>query len=307
MEAERRGPVNDVEQLLDGIPSLAGQERHVTLLPGGLTNRNYRVRTSAGLDVVVRHSSPQTGLLGVDRAAEHANSVAAAAAGVGAPVIDYVPALNVLVVQFLPGRTYADDDVARNLPRLAAALRRLHAGPPFRGRFDMVELQRSYLAICTERGFDIPSDYLQWAPYAARIAAAFRVSPEPLVPCHNDLLAANFLDDGGDVRIIDYEYSGMNEPSFELGNLIAEAQLGRSVLADLCTAYYGRRDDALIARAELWGVLARYGWTLWGMIQRATSSIEFDFWEWSMVKYDAARAAFADPGFEALCEQVANR
>ena len=186
MEAERRGPVNDVEQLLDGIPSLAGQERQVTLLPGGLTNRNYRVRTSTGLDVVVRHSSPQTGLLGVDRAAEHANSVAAADAGVGAPVIDYVPALNVLVVQFLPGRTYADDDVAGNLPRVAAALRRLHAGPTFRGRFDMVQLQRSYLAICTERGFDIPADYLQWAPYAARVASAFAVSPEPLVPCRAD-------------------------------------------------------------------------------------------------------------------------
>ena len=126
-------------------------------------------------------------------------------------------------------------------------------------------------------------------------------------------LAANFLDDGGEVAIIDYEYSGMNEPSFELGNLIAEAQLGRTALTELCTAYYGHHDDALIARAELWGVLARYGWTLWGMIQRAnrpvraSSSIDFDFWEWSMVKYDAARAALADPGFESLCARVANR
>ena len=147
----------------------------------------------------------------------------------------------------------------------------------------MVQLQRSYLAICTERGFDIPADYLQWAPYAARVASAFAVSPEPLVPCHNDLLAANFLDDGDRLWI------------------------GRTALTELCTAYYGHHDDALIARAELWGVLARYGWTLWGMIQRASSSIDFDFWEWSMVKYDAARAAFADPGFESLCARVANR
>lgn len=299
--------VTDVEALLDGIPSLAGQERDVTLLPGGLTNTNYRVTTASGLDVVVRHSSPETGLLGVDRVAEHVNSVAAARAGVGAPVVDYVPALNVLVVQFLPGRTYGDADVAANLPRIAEALRLLHAGPSFTGRFDMVALQRRYLDLCTERGFEIPPDYLDGMPAAMRVAAALAVAPEPLVPCHNDLLAANFLDDGTEVRIIDYEYSGMNEPSFELGNLIAEARLGTEALTELCAAYYGRHDPALVARAELWGTLARYGWTLWGMIQRATSSIEFDFWEWSMVKYDAARAAFADKDFDTLCDRVAGR
>lgn len=297
--------MSSLDVLLDGIPTLAGQERDITPLPGGLTNHNYRVRTRSGLDVVVRHSSPETGLLGVDRDAEHLNSRAAAQAGVGAPVRDYVPALNVLVVQFLPGRTYGDEDVAANLPRIATALRRLHVGPVFSGRFDMVALQRRYLAICTERGFRLPDGYAVHAPAAARIATALAVRPEPLVPCHNDLLAANFLDDGTQVRIIDYEYSGMNEPSFELGNLIAEARLGPDALAEICTAYYGHDDPALVARAELWGTLARYGWTLWGMIQAATSPIEFDFWEWSMEKYTAAQETFASPRFETLLSRAA--
>lgn len=295
-------------ELFDRISVLAGQVREVTHLPGGLTNRNYRVRTDSGLDVVVRHSSPETGLLGVDRDAEHLNSRAAAQAGVGAPVIDYVPDANVLVVQFLPGRTYGDGDVAENLPRIGQALRRLHAGPSFVGRFDMVALQRRYRDIVTDRGFDLPTGYAGYAPHAARMAAALAAHPEPLVPCHNDLLAANFLDDGGPIRIIDYEYSGMNEPSFEVGNLIAEARLGRDALAELCAAYYGSDDAALVARAELWGTMARYGWTLWGMIQHATSSLDFDFWEWAMVKYDAARQVFDDTErFEALCAQVAGR
>ena len=133
------------------------------------------------------------------------------------------------------------------------------------------------------------------------------LAPEPLVPCHNDLLAANVLDDGGDLRIIDYEYSGMNEPSFELGDAIAEAALGEEALAELCAAYYGRHDDALLARAELWGWMSRYGWTLWGMIQDGTSVIEFDFWQWSLEKLEPAQRLAASARFETLLTRAAAR
>lgn len=296
-----------LDDLLDGIPVLTGQGRHTTPLPGGLTNHNYRVRTDAGLDVVVRVSAPEAGLLGVDRHAEYANTLAAAAAGVGAPVADYLEGRGVLVVEFLPGRTWTDADVAAQLPRLAAALRRLHAGPGFVGRFDMVALQRSYLEIVRVRGFRMPSGYLELAPWVERAERALALAPERLVPCHNDLLAANVLDDGGDLRIIDYEYSGMNEPSFELGNAAAEARLGPDALAELCAAYHGRTDPVDAARAELWGFLARYGWTLWGMIQEATSDIEFDFHRWSMDKLEPAEQLARGPRFEALLTAVAQQ
>ncbi len=295
------------DTVLDGIPVLAGQERETTPLPGGLTNHNVRVRTPSGLDVVVRISSPDTGLLGVDRHAEFVNTLAAAATGVGAPVVDYLGGRGVLVVAFLPGRTWGDADVAANLSRLAAALRRLHSGPGFVGRFDMTELRRRYLAVVQEKGFSLPDGYLDLEPWAVRAEEALALAPERLVPCHNDLLAANVLDDGEDLRIIDYEYSGMNEPSFELGNAVAEARLGPDALAELCAAYYGRRDAADAARAELWGFLARYGWTLWGVIQEGASDIDFDFREWAMAKLDPARELAHGPRFEGLLAAVAGR
>ncbi len=299
--------VSDLEQLLDGIPVLTGQGRHVTPLPGGLTNTNYRVRTEAGLDVVVRVSAPETGLLGVDRHAEHVNTLAAAAAGVGAPVLDYLEGRGVMVVGFRPGRTWTDADVVTTLLRHAGALQRLHCGPAFVGRFDMFALRRRYLDIVREHGFRMPAGYVALEPSADRLEQVLALAPEALVPCHNDLLAANVLDDGGDLRIIDYEYSGMNEPSFELGNAMAEARLGEEALARLCTAYYGRHDDAHVARAELWGWMARYGWTLWGMIQDGTSSIEFDFWEWAMEKFEPAERLARGPRLEALLARAAAR
>ena len=299
--------MSDLEQLLDGIPVLTGQGRQVTPLPGGLTNHNYRVRTDSGLDVVVRVSSPETGLLGVDRHAEHVNTLAAAAAGVGAPVVDYLEGRGIMVVAFLPGATWTDADVVANLPRLAAALRRLHGGPAFLGRFDMFALRRRYLDIVHEHGFRMPAGYAALEPQLERVEQVLGHTPEVLVPCHNDLLAANVLDDGGDLRIVDYEYSGMNEPSFELGNAAAEARLEADALAELTAAYHGRHDDALVARAELWGWVARYGWTLWGMIQDGTSSIEFDFWEWAMEKFEPAERLARGPRLEALLARAAAR
>lgn len=295
------GPsVTGHDEVLDGIPVLAGQARHVTRLPGGLTNTNLRVRTGTGLDVVVRLSDPGTGLLGVDRHAEFVNTLAAAGTGVGAPVVDYLGGRGILVVAFLPGRTWGDADVAANLPRLATALRRLHSAPGFVGRFDMTALRREYRRVVEQQGFALPPGYDDLEPVAERAEAALAARPEPLVPCHNDLLAANVLDDGGDLRIIDYEYSGMNEPSFELGNAAAEAGLDHEALAELCAVYHARRDPGDAARAELWGFLARYGWTLWGVIQEGRGEIDFDFRAWATEKLDAARELAGGPRWERL-------
>ena len=282
-----------LDHALAQLPALAGP-REVSKLPGGLTNHNYRVRT-ATQDVVVRISPPTTDLLAVNREHEWLNSRAAALAGVGAPVVDYLPGQGVLVVGFLPGVTYAAGDVAANLSRIATAVGLLHAGPPFVSDFDIFDIQRRYQGIVTQRGLRVPDGYAALGHPAARVEAALRQFPEPRVPCHNDLLAANFLDDGGAIRIVDYEYSGTNEASFELGNLVNESQLDHDHLVELVEAYYGRVDDRLLARAELWGLAGRYAWTLWGAIQHGVSDVDHDFWDFALERHDLAAALFTSP------------
>jgi thiamine kinase-like enzyme len=292
--------------LLDRVARWRGQECRVEPLPGGLTNKNFKVSTPGGT-YVLRHSTPASAdELYVDRRAEYENSVRAAAAGVGAPVVEFLPEDGVLVIGFLEGETLSDEDLQRTgmVPRLADACRRLHAGPAFVNRFDMFELQPEYLARVQGRGFRLPRGYLQHAETVQRLRAALAIRPVPLRPCHNDLLAANFIDDGRTIWIIDYEYSGNNDPYFELGNIWSECHLTLEQLEELVEAYDGKLSRSHLARARLWGLMSQYGWTLWASIQDGTSAIDFDFWGWGMEKYLRAEATFAGPDLELLLVDV---
>ncbi|MGN9839337.1 phosphotransferase [Nonomuraea sp. H19] len=296
-----------VPQVLDDIPLLSGVPRTVEELPGGLTNRNYKVTTPGGA-YVARVWASDGSLLAIDRDAEHANSIAAARAGVGAPVHGYLPELGVLVVGFVPGRTFTEADLRdpANLPRVAEACRRLHAGPRFVNDFDMFDVQRRYLEIVQSRGFRLPAKYLDFTPQVAQIRKCLEVRAEGTVPCNNDLLPGNILDDGERLWLIDYEYAGNNDPCFELGNIWSESDLPLGHLEELVTAYYGRRLRHKIARARLLGLMSKYGWTLWASIQDgANESIDFDFWSWGMEKYKRAVAEFTGSGLADLMDEAA--
>jgi thiamine kinase-like enzyme len=292
--------------LLERVAVLRGQECRVEPLPGGLTNKNYKVSTPGGT-YVLRHSTLSSAdELAVDRRAEYENSVRAAAAGVGAPVVEFLPEEGVLVIGFLEGETLSDEHLQRPgmMPRLAEACGRLHAGPAFVNRFDMFELQPAYLERVQRRGFRLPPGYLDHAGTVDRVRAALAARPVALRPCHNDLLAANFIDDGERVWIIDYEYSGNNDPYFELGNIWSECHLTLEQLGELVQAYDGSASRSHLARARLWGLMSQYGWTLWASIQDGTSALDFDFWTWGMEKYERAEATFGGSDLESLLVDV---
>jgi len=297
-----------LDEVLERLPCTAGRTTAVEPLEGGLTNFNFRVDTDERV-VVVRLSSLDTDLLSIDRSAEHTNSRRAAESGAAPEVVDYLPGEGVLVVAWVEGRTYGPDDLrdGDNLRRVAAATRLLHEGPRFEGDFDMVDIQRRYLRLVQEKGFRLPDRYLEFMPAVDRIAAALQVRDEGTVPCNNDLLAANFIDDGERVWIIDYEYAGNNDACFELGNIWSESTLDDEHLVELVDAYYGEHRDDKIARARLLGLMSKYGWTLWATIQASASPIDFDFWSWGMEKYDRAVAEFDDPGFDDLLDRAAGR
>jgi thiamine kinase-like enzyme len=217
-----------------------------------------------------------------------------------------VPEHDALVLAFLDGQVMSPETLRHDdrLPAVAQACRRLHAGARFLRDFDMFDIQRRYIDVVAERGFRLPDRYYEFEPQARALEQAMRVRREPAVPCNNDLLAENFIDCGGELRLIDYEYSGNNEPSFELGNVWSESNLTLDQLERLVAEYYGAPLVNKVARCRAWGLMSKYGWTLWGSIQDGISDLDFDFWGWAMEKYERAVAEFDGPDFERLLVDV---
>ncbi len=296
----------EVDELLDLVPALSGP-RIVSELSGGLTNRNLRVDVG-GKSFVARISSNESSLLSIDRDNEYENSKRAAAAGVGAPVVDYVAGRGLLVIEFLPGRTYGPSDVgdASNYPGMTKACRALHSGPRFVNDFNMFHIQRRYLEVVQANGFRLPDRYLEFQPQIEAMERALAVLDEGRVPCNNDLLPGNFIDDGQKIWLIDYEYSGNNDACFELGNIWSEASLPPENLEALVYEYYGGPRPEKLARARLLALLGKYGWTLWASIQQNISPIDFDFWSWGLEKYERAVAEFTSRDFLTWLDDVAN-
>lgn len=291
--------------LCDKVEVLRGRTLEVTELAGGLTNRNYKVATEDGV-YVVRISGGATSALAIDRDNEYRNSIIAAESGVGAPVYAYLPDESALVIGYLEGHTFTDDDFARPgvVERVATSCRQMHDGKRFVNDFDMFDLQRGYLAMVRRHGYRLPAGYLDFAGDVERIRGALAVRRAPTVACNNDLLAGNFIDDGDRIRLIDYEYSGNNDACFELGNIWSECHLDDDQLDLLVTTYYGDHLINRIARARLWGLMSQYGWTLWASIQEATSDIDFAFWPWGLEKYERAVATFRGPVLDRLITDV---
>lgn len=278
-----------IEEVVAKIEDWQGRNISIQPLPGGLTNSNYRVEVD-GTPYFVRVPGKSTELLAINRDNEYHNAKAAAQAGVAPKVLYYLPEYCVMVLEFLDGKTMSKDSLnAPGMPRrMAQAIKRLHAGPRFLTDFNMFRLTEYYLSLCDEREIPIPDGYLQRMPTVTVIENAMAVNPLPTVPCNNDLLAENYLDDGKQLWLIDYEYSGNNDPTFELGNTCQEMEFRDDQINEVCEGYFGEILSSKIARMKLNMIMSDVGWGLWAAIQANISKIDFDFWGWAIERWGRA-------------------
>ena len=291
--------------LLDQVP-LVKNRTSVTELSGGLTNRNLAIDAD-GTKYVARISSNSSDLLNINREDEYKNTIIAAEVGIGATVHDYLPGQGLLLISYINGKTFGAQDIANNLPRVAKSVKTLHSAKPFVSDFNMFTLQKRYLDIVQSNNFIYPDKYLDYEGHITDLKKALSVLPSEIVPCNNDLLPGNFIDDGEKIWLIDYEYSGNNDACFELGNIWAEAFLEYDALVELIDAYYGAHRPEKIARAWLQSLMAKYGWTLWAAIQASISDIDFDFRAWGGEKFDLAQSQFASDLFKKSLVAVATK
>lgn len=294
-----------IENAVSKIGDWQGKEISIEPLSGGLTNTNYKV-TVDGVPHFVRVPGESTELLAVDRRNEYTNSKAAAEAGVGPKVLYYLPEFQVMVLEFVEGKTMSKDVLnAPGMPtRMAQAIKQLHGGPRFLTDFNMFRLTEYYLKICDERSIPIPDGYLERMLIVDQIEKAMLVNPIPTVPCNNDLLAENYIDDGASLWLIDYEYSGNNDPCFELGNTCQEMEFNEEQIREVCAAYFGGDSDSMIARMKLNMIMSDVGWGLWAAIQAKISKIDYDFWGWAIERWGRAVEKMDSAEFSVWLEAV---
>jgi thiamine kinase-like enzyme len=294
-----------IDEVVNKIPDWNGKDVVVTPLSGGLTNSNFKV-TVDDVPYFVRVPGASTDLLAINRDNEYHNSKAAFVAGVGPKVLYHLPEYNVMVLEFVNGKTMSKDSLNEpGMPsRMAEAIKKLNEGPRFLQDFNMFRLTEYYLSLCKERDIKIPDGYLDRLATIARIESAMEVNPLSPLPCNNDLLAENYIDDGEQLWLIDYEYSGNNDPTFELGNTCQEMQFNDEQIAEVCAAYFGEAKSNLIARMKLNMIMSDVGWGLWAAIQANISTIDFDFWGWAIERWGRAVEKMDSVEFEGWLKEV---
>ena len=295
-----------IERILSQVPGWSGGNAVVTPLVGGITNQNYRVDI-AGETFVLRIGGRGTHLLGIDRGRERACTAIAAQMGVGAGVVHFFASESdeVLVTRFIPGAGISPETAARPemLPRIVDAIRRYHAGPDFPGAFSPFQTVRSYHRLALEYNVAFPGTLPQVFSLMAQIEAAIGPLQQPK-PCHNDLLASNFIDDGHAIWILDWEYAAMGDLFFDLGNFAVNQSLDEEQCELLLRCYSGEVRPADLAHLHLMRLASDLRESFWGFLQLGISELDFDYAAYAHHHLERFLSNAAAPQFEQWLRDV---
>jgi thiamine kinase-like enzyme len=263
-------------------------------LGGGITNHNFRVDVQ-GASFVLRIGGAETGLLGIDRVVEREASVAAAALGIAPEVVAFVEPEGHLVTRFVEGVVGQV-----SIEDAAGLLRRLHAGPAIRGRFDALAVVDEYDQRARARGVIPPAAFAEARSIGAAVAA--RLGKRPTTLCHNDLLAANFIAGADRTWIVDWEYAGMGDPAFDLANFAVSHGLDEEGDAELLRAYGSKEAEIHV----LMRYLSDFREAMWGVLQQGISSLDVDFVAYAAASFDRLLANAATGRFERALREAAD-
>jgi len=292
-----------VHRVLTTIPGFAEltADAYTATRLGGLTNLVFRIDT--GKDRYVLRIPGKGTEEYIDREVEIHNARIAAQAGVSAEVIYADTQTGVMLTRHIDGIvTMTPDEFGQRegaAARAGRALKQMHDWPEaFEFRFELFSMIDDYLAILDERKAELPEGYAAVVESAQPVRVALERGPLKLTPCHCDPLCENFLDSGERMWIVDWEYSGMNDPLWDLADLSVEAGFTAAQDMELMRAYCGGEPgQAELGRMVIYKAMCDLLWTLWGLIQHSDGNSAEDFWAYSIGRFERCKALMASPDF----------
>ncbi len=297
----------EIPALLDRIPGWAGRARITEALGGGLTNRNFLVEVGAE-QFVLRVPGNETELLSIDRRVERDANEQAAAIGIAPEVVAFLEPEGCLVTRFVPGTALTAEELTtpERLDAACGAVRAFHESGPLSRPFDCFRVPEEHRATAVARGVRIHPAYERAAGFATEIATAFAVTPEPKVPCHNDLNTANWIADGDRLWLLDWEYAGMNERFFDLGALVANNEMDAEAEAAVLVAYFGERTPRRAARLALMKILSDFREAMWAQVQQGISVLDVNYGDYVDSHFDRLLRNASRPDYGRLLVAAAS-
>ena len=270
----------NIEQILQRIPNLAAKDSPViTELTGGITNKNYKI-TLAGESFVLRMGGNETKYLGIDREVEYECSRLAAQVGIAPEPIAFIAPEGYILARFISGQGIPADEIGNdaNIRRVVNALKLYHAIEFFPGSFSPFRVAEEYAKTARSFHVDLPAKMDRYLEKSREIETAmYGREPLTLRPCHNDLLNANFIDDGTRLRILDWEYAGMGDIFFDLGNFAVQHEFNDEQDENLLRAYFGAPTDSQRAHQKLMKIMSDLREAMWAQVQIGVSQLDFDY------------------------------
>ena len=285
-----------IEQAIALIPSWQRATRlDVTPLPGGVTNVNYRVDVD-GESFVVRIAAAATERLGIDRRREYLCAVTASQSGVAPEVVHARPAEGILVTRFVAGGHLSDEEMAKPdvMRRAVQAMRRYHTGPAFEGSYSPFRTIEAYLREARRSASLLPQDIDEMHARISAIEGSLSPGQTMARPCHNDLWGSNLIDDGVEVRIVDWEYAGMGDIFFDLANYAIYGCASDALAEALLRAYFGAASAAAFARLRLLQIVAELREALWYVVALSISPSGPDYGEHAQRHFARCRAGLSE-------------
>jgi thiamine kinase-like enzyme len=288
-------------EAIQRIPFLASaNDLRTTPLAGGITNLNYRIDAGGG-SYVLRITGADTELLGIRREIEHAANLAAGRLGVAPEVMYFIEPEGYLVTRFVDGTVVPPEEIVspHNLRRVAEKLRKFHQqAPSLPGEFNVFRRVEMLTEVSRRHNCRFPDNFDWILQRMRQVEQTLSDSDFVLHPCHDDLLNLNFLDERGEIRILDWEYAGMGDVSYDLANFASHHRLDDEQLRLLLQAYFGEATPQQFARVSLLRPMSEVHEAMWGTTQTGISKLDEDFQGYADLWFGRATEAMEDPRWD---------
>lgn len=270
----------DIHQILQRVPGFADRsDATITELSGGITNKNYKI-TVDGKSFVLRMGGNETKHLGIDRRVEYDCSRLAAQVGVAPEPVAFIEPDGFILARFISGNGIPAEEIGteENIKRVLESMKAYHAIEKFPGFFSPFRVAEEYAKTARSFNVQLPPKMDWYLEKSSEIEKAmYAREPLQLRPCHNDLLNGNFIDDGIRIRILDWEYAGMGDIFFDLGNFAIQHEFNDEQDEILLKAYFGNPTDSQRAHQKLMKIMSDLREAMWAQVQRGVSKLDFDY------------------------------